>query len=278
MSAFHGLARVLSKRGFCSRAEAFLLIRAGRVKVRGKVIKDPETRTRLDESAINIDGKPVSNRQKPGVYVVLNKPRGLVTTMSDELGRDTVFTCFEGADLPRLVPVGRLDKASEGMLLFTNDTLLADRITAPESHLSKTYHVQVKPAPSESQLATMREGVDTGATGWMTVNTVRLLRTGGKTAWLEILLVEGKNRQIRKIAEALGLEVLRLVRVAIGGIVLGDLAKGRWRHLSPAEAAGLGIAGEVSGTEVKGGGNANKIGGKAEFSERSGLRLGEDLR
>jgi 23S rRNA pseudouridine2605 synthase len=235
MSAFHGLARVLSKRGICSRSEAFLWIRAGRVRVRGKVITDPEARTRMDEPAIAIDGEPVSGRQERGVYIVLNKPRGLVTTTADELGRDTVFTCFEGADLPRLVPVGRLDKASEGMLLFTNDTLWADRITSPESHLSKIYHVQVKPPPSDHDLETMKAGVDTGETGSMAVTDARILRSGGKTAWLEIVLQEGKNRQIRRIIESLGMEVLRLIRIAIGGVVLGDLAKGRWRHLTAHE-------------------------------------------
>ena len=235
MSAFHGLARVLSKRGICSRSEAFLLIRAGRVRVSGKVVTDPEKKTRLDEPAITIDGEHASCPAESGVYIALNKPRGLVTTTADELGRDTVFTCFEGADLPRLVPVGRLDKASEGMLIFTNDTLWADRITAPDSHLSKTYHVQVKPPPSDPELEAMIAGVDTGATGIMAVSAARVLRSGGKTAWLEIILEEGKNRQIRRIVEALRMEVVRLVRTAIGTVVLGDLAKGRWRELSREE-------------------------------------------
>ncbi|MFM7183030.1 MAG: pseudouridine synthase [Verrucomicrobiales bacterium] len=239
MSAFHGLARVLSKRGICSRSEANEWIRAGRVRVRGKLITDPETRTRLDEPAISVDGNAVSARQECGVYIVLNKPRGLVTTTADELGRDTVFSCFEGAALPRLVPVGRLDKASEGMLLFTNDTLWADRITSPESHLAKTYHVQVKPPPSEHDLEAMKAGVETDPGEVMAVAGVQLLRCGGKTAWLEVVLEEGKNRQIRRIIESLGMEVLRLIRVAIGGVPLGDLAKGSWRHLSAQEVAQL---------------------------------------
>lgn len=257
MSPSHGLARVLSKRGICSRSEANEWIRAGRVRLRGKVVTDPETRTRLDESAIAIDGILVSARPGTGVYLVLNKPRGLVTTAADELGRDTVFTCFEGADLPRLVPVGRLDKASEGMLLFTNDTLWADRITSPEFHLSKTYHVQVKPPPSDQDLAAMKAGVDTGATGSMAVADARVLRCGGKTAWLEVVLEEGKNRQIRRIIESLGMEVLRLIRIDIGGVPLGDLAKGRWRHLSAQELARLDPAAPLARIQGAGGRNAN---------------------
>jgi 23S rRNA pseudouridine2605 synthase len=180
-----------------------------------------------------------------------------VTTAADELGRDTVFTCFEGGDLPRLVPVGRLDKASEGMLLFTNDTLWADRITSPESHVSKTYHVQVKPPPSDQDLAAMKAGVDTGATGSMAVAGARVLRCGGKTAWLEVVLEEGKNRQIRRIIESLGMEVLRLIRVDIGGVSLGDLAKGRWRHLSAQELSRLDPATPLARIQGAGGRNAN---------------------
>lgn len=277
MPAFHGLARVLSKRGFCSRSGAFVLIRAGRVRVRGKVITDPESRTRLDEPAITIDDSPVSVRPESKLYIALNKPRGLVTTASDELGRETVFSCFEGAGLPRLIPVGRLDKASEGMLLFTNDTLWAERITSPEYHLSKTYHVQVKPPPTDQELETMKSGVDTGETGVMGVRDARVLRSGGKTAWLEIILEEGKNRQIRRILEALDMEVLRLIRIAIGGVNLGELAKGRWRELSEKEVAALGSPPPSSKGHRNGGGNANKIGGKAESGERSGLRVWDRL-
>lgn len=239
MPTFHGLARVLSKRGFCSRAEAFGLIRSGRVMVRGKTILDPEWRTRVDESGIVIDGRSLSCEKEPFVAIMLNKPRGLVTTSADELGRDTVYSCLEGAALPRLVAVGRLDKASEGLLLFTNDTRWADRVTSPESHVEKTYHVQVKPAPEPAQLQCMLGGVETGSTGCMHVSEVKLLRSGGKTAWLEIVLEEGRNRQIRRIAEAVGLEVLRLIRIRIGGLALGELPKGQWRHLAVDEVARL---------------------------------------
>ena len=262
MAIFFGLARVLSKRGFCSRAAAIEAIRAGRVTVRGRRITDPESRTNLAEEGIAVDGIAIHAVDHVARhYVVLNKPRGLVTTMSDELGRDTVFACLQDGGLPRLVPVGRLDKASEGMLLFSNDTTWADHITAPENHLRKTYHVQVKPVPDLASLAAMQAGVDTGSTGLMAVEEVEVLRSGGKTAWLEVVLVEGKNRQIRRIAETLGFEVLRLVRVAIGDLQLGDLAKGRWRHLSDVEIARLGTPAKFPLPDTPGGRNANKIGG-----------------
>jgi 23S rRNA pseudouridine2605 synthase len=261
MSAFHGLARVLSKRGFCSRSRAFELVREGRVKVRGKTITDPEWRTRVDEPAIAIDGDPLADAPASFTAIVLNKPRGLLTTAADELGRETVFACLAGAKLPRLVPVGRLDKASEGLLVFTNDTRWADHLTAPGSGVVKTYHVQVKPPPSPEQMASMLAGVDTGATGSMRVRGAVILRSGGKTAWLEIILDEGRNRQIRRIAEALGLEVLRLIRVAIGGVQLGDLAKGKWRYLTPDEVSRLGAAPAHPSDLGPHGRNANKIGG-----------------
>jgi 23S rRNA pseudouridine2605 synthase len=132
-----------------------------------------------------------------------------------------------------------LDKASEGILLFTNDTTWSDRMTSPDAHVPKVYHVQVKPVPTEVQMRAMESGVEVAGGGIWCVSEVRLLRTGGKTAWLEITLHEGKNRQIRQILESLGLETLRLIRIAIGPLALGDLPKGGWRHLAPSELAGL---------------------------------------
>lgn len=234
----HGLARVLSKRGVCSRAEAVRWIRAGRVAVDGRVEKDPEARTRDNHPRIAIDGRMIGDKPA-ATYVMLNKPRGLVTSSADELGRETVFSCLEGAGLPRLVPVGRLDKASEGLLLFTNDTAWAEHVSSPLSHVGKSYHVQVKPVPDEGMLAAMRAGVDVGEGERMAVASVVVVRSGGTTAWLEVELREGKNRQIRKILEALGLETQRLIRIAIGPLVLGELAKGSWRHLAAAEVAAL---------------------------------------
>lgn len=231
-----GLARVMSKRGWCSRSAAERLIRDGRVVVRGRVVLDPETPTQESELDILLDGlKPDAPRRR---YLMLNKPRGLVTTVQDEQARDTVYRCFDGAGLGWIAPVGRLDKASEGLLLFCNDPAWAARITDPATGPSKTYHVQVAGIPDALALHRMEEGVDHDGER-LAVSQVRLLRSGERNAWLEIELDEGRNRQIRRILSALDIEVLRLVRVAIGSLALGDLAKGAWRDLTEAEIAAL---------------------------------------
>lgn len=198
---------------------------AGRVRLNGRVERDWERPVDLARDVIEVDGGEVAASEK--VYLALNKPRGLVTTASDERGRKTVFDCFAGADLPFVSPVGRLDQASEGLLLFTNDTGWAARLTAPESHVDKTYHVQIDALADEALLARLP------------AKRVSLLRSGGKTSWLEIVLDEGKNRQIRRMLEAEHLAVLRLIRISIGPLALGDLAKGAWRPLTPAEVAAL---------------------------------------
>ena len=135
------LARALSKLGYCSRTQARTLIRVGRVQVNAAVHRDEETWVDLERDLIEVDGQPVTSKTK--IYLMLNKPRGMVTTRFDEEGRETVYECLKKAELPWLAPVGRLDKASEGLLLFTNDTRWAAGILSPETHLDKTYHVQV---------------------------------------------------------------------------------------------------------------------------------------
>ncbi len=240
-----GLARALSKLGFCSRSQAWELIKAGRVLVNGLVQRDPERRVELGRDRITVDEQPV--RTEPKVYLMLNKPRGLVTTAADEQGRATVFECLGGSgateapaagSLPRVVPVGRLDKASEGLLLFTNDTAWAARITDPASQLDKTYHVQVSAFAGEEILRRMREGVAVEG-DFLAAKRVRVLRHGEKNSWLEVVLDEGRNRHIRRLLAALGVEVLRLVRVAIGPLQLGPLAKGQWRYLTRGEVLTL---------------------------------------
>jgi 23S rRNA pseudouridine2605 synthase len=227
---------VLSKRGYCSRSEAEALVRAGRVSVGARVVCDPESPT-LADARIAVDGVQVA-AAKP-LYLMLNKPRGLVTTVRDERGRDTVYRCFDGAGLPWLAPVGRLDKASEGLLLFSNDPQWAARVTAPDTHLDKTYHVQIDALPEGELLARLRAGVREGD-DFLRAKAVRELRRGEKSAWLEIGLDEGRNRHIRRLLEAHGVAVLRLVRVAIGALELGELPKGAWRALTEAEVAALG--------------------------------------
>lgn len=231
-----GLARTLSKRGICSRSQAEKLAREGKVRVDGKVVRDPEFRIRGAER-IDIEGAGATDASTP-VYLVMNKPRGIVVSASDERGRDTVYSLLEGAALPWLGPVGRLDKASEGLLLLSNDTIWAAGITDPATHVPKTYHVQVAGHPDEGTIAAMLGGVvDEGEP--LRAGAATLLRQGEKNAWLEVTLDEGRNRHIRRLMSALGFEVQRLVRVAIGDLPLGELPKGKWRHLLPAEIEAL---------------------------------------
>jgi 23S rRNA pseudouridine2605 synthase len=221
----------------CSRTEAAARVVAGRVTVAGRIVRDPEFPVLPGRTALAVDGAPV--RAAARVCVALNKPRGLVTTARDERGRDTVYRCFDGAELPWLGPVGRLDRASEGLLLFSNDPAWAARITDPGHRLVKTYHVQVGGVPDLALLTRLEDGVvDQGET--LRAAAARILRVGARNGWLEIGLDEGRNRQIRRMLDAAGLEVLRLVRIAIGPLALGDLSKGQWRHLTPEEVAALG--------------------------------------
>lgn len=197
---------------------------------------DPEWPIAGDGATITVDGAPLAAITRR--YIALNKPRGLVTTAADDRGRDTVYRCLDDASLPWLAPVGRLDRASEGLLLFCNDPAWAARLADPATGPDKAYHVQVDAIPDAALLAALVAGVDAGGER-LHAKSARLLRAGTRNAWLEIVLDEGRNRQIRRLAGALGLEVLRLVRVAIGDLALGDLGKGQWRDLTPAEVERL---------------------------------------
>jgi 23S rRNA pseudouridine2605 synthase len=226
-----GLARTLSKLGYCSRSQAAELVRAGRVSLNGRPSRNPETPVQMGRDRIEVDGRQVRSAEK--TYLALNKPRGLVTTASDEKGRDTIYSCLPPG-LRWVGPVGRLDQASEGLLLLTNDTKWASLITAPESHLEKTYHVRVNGAADEQLMAKLMSGVESDGE-LLRATKARLVRGGEKRSWIEVTLDEGKNRQIRRMFEQLGLEVLRLVRIGIGPLPLGDLPKGEWRRLSAEE-------------------------------------------
>ena len=232
----HGVARVISKMGVASRTQAARWVRDGRVRVNGRVVCDAESPVRQGLDRIDIDGEEPAAAAR--LVLMLNKPRGLVTTANDEEGRDTVYRCLQDASLPWLAPIGRLDKASEGLLLFSNDPVWAAAITDPETGPDKTYHVQVAGLPGASMLAALARGVVLGAET-LTVESVRCLRTAEKNAWLEIVLGEGRNRQIRRLLEAFDLRVLRLVRVALGPLPLCDLPKGRWRVLTEQEIESL---------------------------------------
>src|SRR5207253_2673925 len=221
-----GLARALSKLGYCSRSRAAELIAAGQVKWNGAVRRDPQTPVHLGRDRIEIDGQPLAPSSK--IYLALNKPRGVVTTAADEKSRETVYAYLPKGP-PWLAPVGRLDKASEGLLLFTNDSEWAARITAPETHLDKTYHVQIGAIADAAQLGALRDGIRMNDGDFLRVKYCSILRQGERNSWLEIVLDEGKNRHIRRLLENLNIEVLQLVRVAIGPLALGSLQKGAAR-------------------------------------------------
>jgi 23S rRNA pseudouridine2605 synthase len=232
----HGVARMISKLGWGSRTQAAEWVREGRVRVNGRVARDAELPVRLGVDRIDIDGQ---EREPAGrVALMLNKPRGLVTTTKDERGRATVYSCFADAALPWVAPIGRLDKASEGLLLFSNDPAWAARIADPGTGPPKTYHVQIDRLPDAALLAALERGALSNGER-LKARSARCLRTGEKNAWLEIVLDEGRNRQIRRLLEALDVSVLRLIRVAIGSLTLGTLAKGRWRVLTQKEMDSL---------------------------------------
>ncbi len=242
-----GLARTLSKLGYCSRSHAAELISAGRVSLDGRIRCDPETPVPGKQNQIAVDGKLVTAQDK--IYLMMNKPRGMVTTASDEKDRSTVYTIMNnsstgrtplpGENTPWVAPVGRLDKASEGLLLLTNDSEWGARIAAPETHLDKTYHVQVGTVADEKFVQTLVHGVQANDGEMLRAKQARRLRAGQKNCWLEIVLDEGRNRQIRRMMESMGVEVLRLLRVAIGPLQLGDLVKGDHRSLTADEKRSL---------------------------------------
>jgi 23S rRNA pseudouridine2605 synthase len=233
--ARYGLARILSKRGLCSRTEAARWIAAGRVRVAGRIVRDAESPTTID-AEISVDSEQAEFVIP--LHLMLNKRRGLITTRSDEHGRATVYDCFAGASLPWVAPVGRLDRASEGLLLFSNDPGFAASITEPAHGIDKTYHVQVEGLPDSELLQQIEAGVVIDGDVWRAKSAV-VLRSGAKNCWLEIVLDEGRNRQIRRMLDALGLPVLRLIRVAIGALHLGPLGKGQWRMLDATDIVAL---------------------------------------
>ena len=239
----HGVARVISKRGYCSRSKAEMLVREGRVTLRGKVVLDPEAPT-YENDEIIINGKAVVANSK--IYFMMNKPRGIVTTASDEKGRKTVLEVFaeqyrkmhSGKEAPHISPVGRLDAASEGLLLFSNDTEWANKILEPKAGHIKIYRVQVKGRPSGNELTQMVKGLTVPPRifgepeEFMHAKSAKVYSAGEKNCWLEITLTEGKNREIRRMLAFLGYEVLRLVRIQIDEFALGDLKPGCIREIA----------------------------------------------
>ena len=213
------------------------MVVAGRVTVDGRLATSPSRRIDPAKSRIAVDGVPVARRDEP-LVIALHKPTGFITSRVDPTGRPTVYDLLRG--VPAWVfPVGRLDRDSSGLLVLTNDHRLGHRLTDPESHVSKTYHVLVRGVPDGAALRALREG---GPLPDGTVCRPAQVRSLGATrggTWLEIVLTEGKNRQVRKMCRSVGHDVKTLARVRIGGLGLGRLPPGRWRRLSPASVAKL---------------------------------------
>lgn len=203
--------------------------------VDGRVERDPQWLVR-EGDRILVDGLPLV--REPRVYLACNKPRGQVTTASDPEGRPTVYRCLEGMDFPHVGPVGRLDLESEGLLLFTNDTGWAAALLDPANKVPKTYHVRIDGILDAGAIERLTRGVvHDGET--LRAKSVRTLRSDAAGSWIEVVLTQGKNREIRRMLEAAGRSVERLVRIRIGDLELGDLAKGAVRVLTEPEVEGL---------------------------------------
>jgi 23S rRNA pseudouridine2605 synthase len=225
------LERALSKLGLASRTEARALIREGRVEVNGRPATDPLQPVVPERLRLAIDGRPA---RRPGPRtLLLHKPRGVVTTRSDPEGRPTVYTCLEGVE-DHLVPVGRLDAATTGLLLLTNDTRFADWLTDPANGVPRLYVVTVRGELSDATARHLEQGIeDAGET--LAARSVVIRKRSGRETHLLLELAEGKNREIRRLLAAAGHEVTRLKRVAFGGLELGDLSPGQWRDVTADE-------------------------------------------
>jgi 23S rRNA pseudouridine2605 synthase len=229
------LDRVLSKAGLGSRTEARSWIGGGRVNVNGRTVKTPDHWVDLDRDKVTLDGKPVAALQRR--YILLYKPKGYITTYKDPEGRPTVYDLLEGVE-QFLGTVGRLDLDTSGLLLLTNDTQLAERMTNPEHELPKTYLVKAGGLLPDEQLAQLAKGVEL-SDGITKPAKVQRQRDSEKYTFFELTITEGRNRQVRRMLEALGSKVLKLVRVKIGPLTLQGLKIGEWRELTVPEIAAL---------------------------------------
>ena len=233
------LERVFSKTGIGSRTEARSWIGAGRVSVNGKVVRNPDHWVDLDRDHVTLDGKPLARRER--IYLLLYKPKGYLTTYRDPEGRPTVYDLLAGVDR-WVIPVGRLDQDTSGLLLLTNDTQFAEGIANPDRKVPKTYLVKASTRLSDDQLKQLREGV-TLSDGPTRPAVITRLRDSAKYTFIEVTIEEGRNRQVRRMLEAVGSKVLKLVRTSIGPLSIGSLAIGGWRRLTEAEVRALGGGG-----------------------------------
>jgi 23S rRNA pseudouridine2605 synthase len=230
------LDRVLSRFGLASRTAAREAIRAGRLKVNGRVVRDPECWVRPGQDTIQLDGERLKSTRK--IYLLFYKPKGVITSHGDPAGRKTVYDCLD--ELGRwAAPVGRLDKDTSGLLLLTNDAEFADFVANPTSGVPKTYLAELSGLVSDEIIARLNAGVEMKRGDWAKPQSVRRVEDRGKYSWLEIVLTEGKNREVRRMIEAVGFKVLKLVRTHIGPLALEGLEVGKWRELKPAEVAAV---------------------------------------
>ena len=226
------LQKYMARCGVASRREAENIILDGRVKVNKKIVTELGVKVDEDNDKVFLDGELIKPEKKL-YYIMLNKPKGYITTVKDEFERKTVLELVKDIDA-RLYPVGRLDYDSEGLLLLTNDGDFAYKMTHPTQHIPKKYHAIVDGVADLGHVMKLRQGVEID--GYLTKPAkVEIADTKERTTLLKITVSEGKNRQIRRMCEAVGLPVIKLTRVSIGNVVLGNLPKGKWRHLTEAE-------------------------------------------
>jgi len=226
------LDRVLSRFGIASRVAARRMISAGRVKVNGRVVRDPDLWVSPQKHSIHLDGNKLKQARK--VYLLLYKPKGVISSHGDPDCRKTVYDCL-GPDMVWVSPVGRLDKDTSGLLLLTNDTEFANHVTEPASQIAKTYLVKANTVVGDELISRMAGGLEMKRGDRAKPQSVRRVEDRGKYSWLEIVLTEGKNREVRRLLEAVGLKALKLVRTGIGPCTLAGLQVGQWRPLSSSE-------------------------------------------
>jgi 23S rRNA pseudouridine2605 synthase len=226
----------LARAGVASRRHCEELIAEGRVQVNGAVIRTAGTRVHPQRDRVQVDGVRV--RTEAPVTVMLHKPAGYITAVSDPEGRPVVVSLLPRTGLPRLFPVGRLDWDTEGLLLLTNDGELANILTHPRHGVPKVYHAKVKGRPSPEALRRLVRGVVSDGER-LSASGVEVLRTTRENTWVSVHVLEGRNRQVRRMCEAVGHPVMKLLRVSLGPLALGQLSRGQWRRLLPSEIAAL---------------------------------------
>ena len=241
------LQKFLARAGAASRRGSEDLMTAGRVRVNGEVVTELGTKIDPNIDVITLDGRALSLAEEP-VYIALNKPAGVMTTMSDPQGRMTVATLVPTKEHPGLFPVGRLDYDTTGLLLFTTDGEIAHRLLHPKWHVEKVYRALIDGRAVEAELQRLRDGVylDDGMTA---PARVKSLRSSGTTTFVEIAITEGRKRQVRRMFSKISHPVLELHRASFGPVPLGDLSRASWRHLSPEEVAALRAAVDMTGQE-----------------------------